>query len=57
MKSDSGNQAAGDRRKILFVKYGSFSHVNAKVERVLRERFSGYDLEVVDRCGSVLRPP
>jgi glycosyltransferase involved in cell wall biosynthesis len=54
MKSDSGNHAAGDRRKILFVKYGSFSHVNVKVERVLRERFPGYDLEVVDAARDIL---
>jgi glycosyltransferase involved in cell wall biosynthesis len=41
-------------RGIVFVKYGSFSHVNAKVERVLRERFPGYDLEVVDAARDIL---
>ena len=54
MKSDSGNQAAGDKRRILFVKYGSFSHVNAKVERVLRERFPECELEVVDAARDIL---
>ena len=54
MKSESGNQAAGDKRRILFVKYGSFSHVNAKMERVLRERFPECELEVVDAARDIL---
>jgi glycosyltransferase involved in cell wall biosynthesis len=40
--------------RIVFVKYGSFSHVNGKVERMLRERFPEYRLEVVDAARDVL---
>jgi glycosyltransferase involved in cell wall biosynthesis len=39
---------------ILFVKYGSFSHVNGKVETILRERFPEYRLEVVDAARDIL---
>lgn len=39
---------------ILFVKYGSFSHVNGRVEAMLRERFPEYDMEVVDAARDIL---
>jgi glycosyltransferase involved in cell wall biosynthesis len=41
-------------RGIVFVKYGSFSHVNGKIEAMLRERFPEYDLEVVDAARNIL---
>jgi glycosyltransferase involved in cell wall biosynthesis len=40
--------------RIVFVKYGSFSHVNVKVERMLRKCFPEYRLEVVDAARDVL---
>ena len=36
------------RKKILIVKYGSFSHVNGKVEAMLREQFPEHDPVVID---------
>lgn len=36
------------RKRILFVKYGSFSHVNGRVEEILRTEFPGCDLIVAD---------
>jgi len=54
MNSWEGNGKVEGWPRILFVKYGSFSHVNAKVERVLRERFPGYGLEVVDAARDIL---
>jgi glycosyltransferase involved in cell wall biosynthesis len=36
------------RKKILIVKYGSFSHVNGKVEAMLREKFPEHDPVVID---------
>ena len=44
----------GLRDRIVFVKYGSFSHVNGKVEAILRERFPEYHLEVVDAARDIL---
>jgi glycosyltransferase involved in cell wall biosynthesis len=41
-------------RGIVFVKYGSFSHVNGKIEAMLRERFPEYDLKVVDAARYIL---
>ena len=54
MNSSPPPLAGGIPDRIILVKYGSFSHVNAKVERVLRERFPGYDLEVVDAARDIL---
>jgi glycosyltransferase involved in cell wall biosynthesis len=54
MNSSSSPLAGGIPDRIILVKYGSFSHVNAKVEGVLRERFPGYDLEVVDAARDIL---
>jgi glycosyltransferase involved in cell wall biosynthesis len=54
MNSSSSTLGGGIPNRIIFVKYGSFSHVNAKVEGVLRERFPGYDLEVVDAARDIL---
>jgi glycosyltransferase involved in cell wall biosynthesis len=54
MKSSPPPLAGGIPDRIILVKYGSFSHVNAKVERALREQFPGYDLEVVDAARDIL---
>jgi glycosyltransferase involved in cell wall biosynthesis len=54
MNSSSSPLAGGIPDRIILVKYGSFSHVNAKVERALREQFPGYDLEVVDAARDIL---
>ena len=35
-------------KKIAFVKLGSFSHINASVGAILRQQFSGYEVEVID---------
>lgn len=42
------------QRSILFVKYGTFSHVNGKVEAMLRQQFPEYALDVVDVAQDVL---
>jgi len=42
------------RKRILFVKYGSFSHVNARVEAMLGKEFPECDLEVVDAARDIL---
>ncbi len=54
MNSSPPPLAGGIPDRIILVKYGSFSHVNAKVERALREQFPGYDLEVVDAARDIL---
>ncbi|MFZ0616393.1 MAG: glycosyltransferase family 4 protein [Chthoniobacterales bacterium] len=54
MKSSPPPLAGGIPDRIILVKYGSFSHVNSKVERALREQFPGYDLEVVDAARDIL---
>jgi glycosyltransferase involved in cell wall biosynthesis len=54
MNSSPPPLAGGIPDRIILVKYGSFSHVNAKVERGLRERFPGYGLEVVDAARDIL---
>jgi glycosyltransferase involved in cell wall biosynthesis len=46
--------ARGCPDRIVFVQYGSFSHVNGKVEAMLRERFPEYRLEVVDAARDIL---
>jgi glycosyltransferase involved in cell wall biosynthesis len=52
--NSSSSIGGGTPNRIIFVKYGSFSHVNAKMERVLRERFPECDLEVVDAARDIL---
>ena len=42
------------KKQVLFVKYGSFSHVNGKVEAMLRQQFPDYVVEVVDVALDVL---
>lgn len=41
-------------RKILFVKYGSFSHVNEQVAEFLSREFSGHSLVSVDAAKDIL---
>lgn len=41
-------------RDIVFVKYGSFSHVNAKVEDLLQEQFPEHRLVVLDVAKDIL---
>ena len=44
-----------NRRRILFVKHGSFSHVNERVGALLRERFPECDLLVLEVVRDILR--
>lgn len=54
MNSLEGNGKVEGWPRILFVKYGSFSHVNARVEAMLGKEFPGYGLEVVDAARDIL---
>jgi hypothetical protein len=48
MNSEAATRNFTSRQSILLVKYGSFSHVNVRVEAMLRKEFPEYNLEVVD---------
>lgn len=42
-------------KRILFVKYGSFSHVNGKVEEILRSEFEAHGIQVLDAVDDILK--
>lgn len=54
MSSGEGISKVEGGPRIVFVKYGSFSHVNGKVEAMLRKEFPEYDLEIVDAARDIL---
>jgi glycosyltransferase involved in cell wall biosynthesis len=54
MNSEAATRNFTSRQSILLVKYGSFSHVNARVEAMLRKEFPEYNLEVVDAAHDIL---
>jgi len=43
-------------QRIVFFKFGSFSHINPQIARLLREHFADFELETVDVVAQLIKP-